>query len=79
MTEEEEARWMRKKSSGIPSSAMDRYIDNVPAHTEGSGARYDGRVWYKHLSTLKSVNSVPVDLLKPLEKSDLKHGDKVKV
>ena len=58
---------------------MDRYSDRIPVCTEGSGTRYDGRVWYEYLNTIKSVNGVTVDPLKPLEKSDLKHGDRVRV
>ena len=58
---------------------MDRYSDRIPVRTEGSGTRYDGRVWYEYLNTIKSVNGVIVDPLKPLEKSDLKHGDRVRV
>ena len=58
---------------------MDRYSDRIPVRTEGSATRYDGRVWYKHLNTIKSVNGVIVVRLKPIEKSDLKHGDRVRV
>ena len=47
----------------------DCYIDCFPVRTEGSGTRYDGRVWYENLSTLKNVSGVSVDLLKLLLES----------
>ena len=56
---------------------MSRYRDCIPVRTEGSGTRYDGRVWYEYLSSLKFVNGLAAD--KPLEKSDLKHGDRITV
>ena len=37
---------------------MDGYSDRVPVTTEGSGTRYDGRVWYEPLRSLKIVNDV---------------------
>ena len=58
---------------------MDRYVDRVPVRTEGSGTRYDGRVWYEHINTIKSVNGKFLDPLTPVQKSDLKHGDRVRL
>ena len=47
--------------------------------TEGSGTRgYDGKVWYKPISLLRTVNGVAVeDFQTPLDKSHLKHSDQV--
>ena len=45
--------------------------------TEGSGTRYDGRVWYELLSCISSVNGKPVDRSRSLEKSVLHQGDQV--
>ena len=55
---------------------MDHYIDRVP---EGSGTRYDGRVRYEHINTIKSVNRITIHSLTPLQKSDLKHGHRVRL
>ena len=54
---------------------MDRYADRVPVRIEGSGTRYDGRVWYEHVNSIKTVNGIAVET--PLEKSGLKHEDEV--
>ena len=52
--------------------------DCIPVRTEGSGTRYDGQVWYELISSLKTVNDVAVqDLDTAVEKSSLKHGDRV--
>lgn len=53
---------------------MDRYDDRVPIRTLSSGTRYDGRVWYELLSSIRSVNGTSVS---DVEKSMLKHGDRV--
>lgn len=55
---------------------MDRE-DVVPVRTEGSGTKYDGRVWYEQLESIKTLNNIPVT--KQLVKADLKHGDKVTI
>ena len=56
---------------------MHRFADRVPVRTEGSGTRYDGRVWYELLSCISSVNGKPVDRSRSLEKSVLHQGDQV--
>ena len=57
---------------------MSRRADHVPVRTEGSGTRYDGRVWYELVTSIKTVNGVAVvDIEAPLDKASLKHGDKV--
>ena len=57
---------------------MSRRADHVPLRTEGSGTRYDGRVWYELVTSIKTVNGVAVvDMETPLDKASLKHGDKV--
>ena len=58
---------------------MDHFADRVPIRTLGSGTKYDGRVWYKRLSTIRNVNGVDVDRSKPLDKSTLKQGDRVTI
>ena len=55
---------------------MDRYTDRVPVQTEGSDTKYDDRVWYEPLSSIRTVNGKPtVDL----KKSMLQEGDQVTV
>ena len=55
---------------------MDLYVDRVPVRTIGSGTKYDGKIWYERLSSIRSVNGKPaVDL----KKSMLQEGDKVTV
>ena len=55
---------------------MDLYVDRVPVRTIGSGTKYDGKIWYKCLSSIRSANGKPaVDL----KKSMLQEGDKVTV
>ncbi len=66
------------KASALPAefivyTGMDRYVDRVPVRIEGSGTRYDGRVWYEHINSIKAVNGITVDT--PLEKSGLRHED----
>ena len=56
---------------------MHRFADRVPVRTEGSGTRYDGRVWYELLSCKSSVNGKPVDRSRALERSVLYQGDQV--
>lgn len=54
------------------------FLNKVPVRTEGSGTHYDGKVWYELVSSLKTVNGVAVaEMEPPLEKAQLKHGDKV--
>ena len=55
---------------------MDRYIGRIPIRTLGSGTRYDGRVWYELLSSIRSVNGTPV-VQGQLERSMLNQGDRV--
>ena len=55
---------------------MDRHIDRVPIRTQGSGTRYDGRVWYELLSSIRSVNGTTV-MQGQLKKSTLNQGDRV--
>ena len=55
---------------------MDRYIDRVPIRTQGSGTRYDGKVWYELLSSIRSVNGTTV-MQGQLKKSTLNQGDRV--
>ena len=55
---------------------MDRYIDRVLIRTQGSGTRYDGRVWYELLSSIRSVNGTTV-MQGQLKKSTLNQGDRV--
>ena len=55
---------------------MDRYIDRVPIRTQGSSNRYDGRVWYELLSSIRSVNGTAV-IQDQLKKSTLNQGDRV--
>ena len=55
---------------------MDLYVNRVPVRTIGSGTKYDGKIWYERLSSIRSVNGKPaVDL----KKSMLQEGDKVTV
>lgn len=56
---------------------MDRYADRVPIRTVGSGTKYDGKIWYELLSSIRSVNGevAPVDL----SKSMVHEGDQVTV
>ena len=57
---------------------MSHHADHVPVKTKGSGTWYNGAVWYEPISSLKSVNGIAVeDLEVELERSQLKHGDKV--
>ena len=57
---------------------MSWHADHVPVRTEGSGTQYDGRVWYEHISSLRTVNGVAMeDKETLLDKSHLKQGDKV--
>ena len=56
---------------------MHRFANRVPVRTDGSGTRYDGRVWYELLSCISSVNGKPVDRSRSLEKSVLHQGDQV--
>lgn len=54
---------------------MDRYIDRVPVRTVGSGTKkYNDRIWYDLLSSIRIVNGEPVVGLK---KSMLQEGDQV--
>jgi len=55
---------------------MDCYVNRVPVRIIGSGTKYDDRIWYEHLSSIRSVNGKPVVDLK---KSMLQEGDKVTV
>jgi len=59
-----------------PVLRMDRYRDRVPVRAVGSGTKYDGKIWYEHLSSIRSVNGKPVVDVK---KSMLQEGDKVTV
>ena len=54
---------------------MDLYVDRVPIRTEGSGTKYDGKIWYEPLSSIRSVNGkvAPVNL----SKSMVQEGDQV--
>ena len=57
---------------------MSRHADHVPVRTEGSETQYDGGMQYEPICSLKTVNRVAVeDLEIQLERSHLKHGDKV--
>ena len=47
---------------------------SVPVRTVGSGTQYDGEVWYEDISSIKTVNGVPVT---DKEKAIFRHGDKV--
>ena len=50
----------------------------MPVRTEGSGTRYDGKVWYELISSLRTLNGMAMeDFQTPLDKSYLKHGDTV--
>ena len=53
---------------------MNCYVDQVPVRTIGSGTKYDGRIWYECLSSIRSVNGKPAVHLKQLM---LQEGDKV--
>ena len=53
---------------------MDRFTDRVPIRTIERGSRYDGKVYFEKLSSIRAVNGQPVT---NLEKSALKHGDSV--
>ena len=55
---------------------MDRYIGRIPIRAFGSGTRYDGRVWYELLSSIRSVNGTPV-VQGQLERSMLNQGDRI--
>ena len=58
----------------LPVLGMDRYVNRVPVRTVDSGTKYNGRIWYKRLSSIRNVNGKPaVDL----KKSMLQEGDKV--
>ena len=48
----------------------------MPIRTIGSGTKYDGRIWYECLSSIRSVTGKPAVDLKP---SMLQEGDKVTV
>ena len=55
---------------------MDKYDDRVPVCTIGSGTRYDGKVWYESLSSIRSINGISTS---HVEKSMLTVGDEVTV
>ena len=55
---------------------MDRYRDRVPVRTIGSGTRYDGKVWFESLCSIRSINGTPTS---NVEKSMLNAGDLVTI
>ena len=55
---------------------MERYRDRVPVRTIDSGTRYDGKVWYEPLASIRSINGSPTS---NVEKSMLNPGDRVTV
>ena len=62
--------------------AMSRHKadEYVPVRTEGSGTEFDNDVWYELISTIKTVNNLPLeDRETPLGKADLKDGDRVRL
>ena len=57
------------------SNVMDRYKDRVPVRTIDSGTRYDGKVWYELLSSIRCINGIPTSC--NVEKEMLNDGDQV--
>ena len=55
---------------------MDRYDHRVPIRILSSSTRYNGRVWYEPLASIRSINGTSVTEGQ-VEKSMLKHGDRV--
>ena len=39
---------------------MSQYLEKVRVITVGSGTEYDGEVWYEDISSIQTVNGVPV-------------------
>ena len=70
-----------------PPALRDRFAmsrrkadEYVPVRAVGSGTEFDNEIWYELISTIKTVNNLPVeDRHTPLGKSDLKDGDRVTV
>ena len=64
----------------LPCHGVKHTNTYIPVRAVGSGTEFDNEIWYELISTIKTVNNLPVeDRDTPLEKSDLKDGDRVTV